>query len=658
MARLRRLWSSEWLPLLLITVLAAVLRLCALGNLPPGLYHDEAYNGLDALAVIGGQRPVFFEANNGREPFFIYLVALAVSLLGRTAFAIRVVSAVLGILTVPVTYAAGKELFGRRVGLAAAFFTATTFWHINVSRVGFRAVSLPLFIALFLWAMGRAIHSRSWVPHMLAGLVLGASLYTYLAARFLPIVVVLLVLYQALRRERVAWSRLAILVATALIVASPLLIYALGRPEMLLGRSSQVSILNPVVNQGSLPGTLARQVARTLAMFNWQGDFIPRHNLPLRPVFDPPVGILFLLGVLISFRFARRSVGHALVLILLGVMLVPTILAEGAPHFLRSVGVLPTLFLLAALGLRSLWRWLQQRVPLHFAVLLICCAAVLSLTLTIRDYFVRHAPSQATYFNFEAGVSDLAEEINRFLKTGPASGQKLSGASTSVERRVYLVEQLWKNWVSLRYLVPESSGLAILGQEPVPLSTVSDTLLVVWPYTDNAALINLLPRDSLVSVRDGPLERGDLEKEPRLLCRIYEASSAEDVPRNIDERLEHGIELLGYELLPGGGNTVVRLYWRATQALDKDYSVFVHVRQNGQMVTQNDSQPAAGYYATHLWRPNDVIADDHLLEAEVGVGNGLTLQVGMYLLETMTRLNVLTDDLGSVKGDLITIGLP
>ena len=648
MARTRHQLFVESLPLISITLLAAILRFYALRALPPGLYHDEAYNGLDALTVLNGPRPVFFEANNGREPLFIYLVAIAVSLFGRTAFAIRVVSAMLGTLTVPAAYTAAKELYGRRVALVAAFFTATTFWHVNISRIGFRAVSLPLFVALFLWALARALRSRSWPPYLLAGLALGASWYTYLAARFLPLAVVLPVLYLLLTGERIAWRRLALLTITALIVSLPLLIYALGHPDMLLGRSSQVSIFSPVVNHGNLAATLLRQVVRTLAMFNWRGDFIPRHNLPLRPVFDPLVGALFLVGVLTSLKL--KSSNHALPLIFVGVMLLPTILAEGAPHFLRSVGVLPVLFLFPALGVRSVWRWLSGRLPRRLTAVLLCSVAILSLTITIRDYFVRHAPSQATYFSFESGASELAEEVNHFLEPARALSQR--------GRRVYLVQQLWQNWVSLRYLVPESSDLVILGQSPAVPAPASDTMLVVWPYADYTAALDVLPQGCLITVRDGPLERGDLEQEARLLCRIYEARPPTGIPANIGEHLDHGITLLGYELLPNAGHTIVRLYWQAAQMLDQDYSVFVHVRRNGEMVTQSDSRPGEGNYATRLWRPGDVIADDHLLEGEVGAGGGWTLQVGMYLLETMTRLNVLTADQNSAKGNFVSIALP
>ena len=49
-----------------LLILAAALRFIRLDQLPPGLYHDEAYEGLDALRVLDGQTPIYFPANNGR----------------------------------------------------------------------------------------------------------------------------------------------------------------------------------------------------------------------------------------------------------------------------------------------------------------------------------------------------------------------------------------------------------------------------------------------------------------------------------------------------------------------------------------------------------------------------------------------------------------
>ena len=95
-----------------ILILATLLRFWQLNSFPPGLYHDEAYNGLDALSVLQDktfpqyyegwelyrndahanrppqetQTPIFFEGNYGREPLHIYLMALSVRIFGATPF--------------------------------------------------------------------------------------------------------------------------------------------------------------------------------------------------------------------------------------------------------------------------------------------------------------------------------------------------------------------------------------------------------------------------------------------------------------------------------------------------------------------------------------------------------------------------------------------
>ena len=146
-----------WVLLAATVLLSLATRVIALDAMPPGLYHDEAVNGLDALRVLGGERPIFFEANNGREPLFLYAMAAAMALLGRTPTAVRLAAAVLGTLTVPATFWMARAMFDQRVGLWSAFWMAVAPWPINLSRIGLRAVSMPLIVALGLgaWWTGR-----------------------------------------------------------------------------------------------------------------------------------------------------------------------------------------------------------------------------------------------------------------------------------------------------------------------------------------------------------------------------------------------------------------------------------------------------------------------------------------------------------------------
>jgi len=656
--RLRRWISSEWFVLLAVTALAAALRLYALGRLPAGLYHDEAYNGLDALDIIRGARPIFFEVNNGREPLFIYLVGISVALLGRSPLAIRIVSALLGILTVPAAYALARESLGRRVAVLTAVVTALTFWHVNLSRLGLRAVSLPLFIALALWWFVRGLHRGEWYNFALAGVCLGFAQYTYVAARFAIIAFAAMSMY-LLSRGKAHVRDVVLFFVVALLVALPLLVYFARHLDAFLARSAQVSVFNPDINGGDLLGTLAQHTAKSLGMFNWRGDFIPRHNLPYRPVFDPLMGMAFLLGVAVAVRRARQEAEAVLVLLYTLVMLVPTVLAEDAPHFLRSVGILPVIMVFPAIGLASVYEALRGRTSKVAAALAVVVTLGWSGSCTVRDYFLRHVSTEAVYYNFETAAVELAADINAFIGSGWARGApwRVQSGTPNAQRAVYLDERLWRDWPSLRYLVPDTPGFQLLSGDRPRAAIADEVRVVVWPYDGYSRYLAVLPRERVISVSEGPLERGDLEPQPRRLCLTYTAMPAGNAPSNVEARFEHGIALMGYELLATNQTTQLRLYWRAGDALDADYSVFVHWDRSGQPLTQSDSYPAQGYYPTHLWRPGDIVLDAHVLTATSSSGEGDVLSVGLYELQTMQRLQVL-DGNGNPVADSVSINLP
>ena len=334
-------------------LVATALRLVACGKVPPGLYHDEAYHGLDVLDVLDGHFSLYFPANNGREPLFIYLIGLTVGLLGKSPFALRLAAFPVGLLTVAATVAMGRALFSRRVGLLAGAVLAVTLWHVHLSRVGFRAVLLPLFTALTVWQVALGVRrdegtrvqgdKRTW--HWLAaGVFYGLSFYTYTAARFTPVALAVFGLYvlatqPAIRNLRSPipnlrlWRGIGLAGLVALVVISPLAAYTVSYPDVVLGRPGQVSFLNPAINKGDPWGTLVDHTLRTLGMFFVRGDRIWRHNVPWRPVFDPVLGAAFALGTVLALRQARRDPAAGFVLIWTAVMSLPTLLAEDAPTF-------------------------------------------------------------------------------------------------------------------------------------------------------------------------------------------------------------------------------------------------------------------------------------------------------------------------------------
>ncbi len=635
-----------WLVILLVTCAAAFLRLSALDRLPPGLYHDEAYNGLDALGVLRGHTPIFFEANNGREPLFIYLTAISVGILGRSPGALRIVSAALGTLTVPAVYWLGHELFNRRVGLLSALLVTTTVWTLNLSRVAFRAVSMPLLAAMSLALLWNGLRHRRLARMALSGAVYGLSLYTYLAARFSAVALLLFIIYTLLWHRSSFWLRGWLIFAlSSMVVVLPLGIYFLTHWQETMGRAAQVSIFNASISGGDLWGNLLRHTWRALSGFWDRGDFIPRHNVPLRPVFDPLIALAFLGGVLLALSRWRRDPAHGLILIWLLTMLMPTILAEGPLHMLRASGVLPMLFFFPALGLLELYRFLRARNARWIGLTLVCGMLAVSSAQSLSDY-ARHLESEAAYYNFEAGATQLAVAINRFLGNGwQGRGLIARAGDPTIGRRAYLAARLWQDWASVRYLCPASDALTILPVQgndvPIPRAD-EQVLLAFWPFEDYDMYLSLLPRDRLIVVEEGAKERGDLESVARLLYITFATQSTDVVPRNVEAAWADGIKLLGYNLLTWANELQIDLYWQAVQPISASYTVFCHALCGETLIGQHDGPPAQGYYPTDQWRVGDVVRDRHVVPLSAPYEDSTCrILVGLYRLETLQRLNLL-----------------
>ncbi|HET7089550.1 MAG TPA: hypothetical protein VFL17_12955, partial [Anaerolineae bacterium] len=94
--------TTEVIILLAILLVAAAFRLVQLGEIPPGLTHDEADHGMDAVAILNGARPIYQTVGYGREPLYDYVVAALMPIFGQNYLALRLTSALAGLLLIVV----------------------------------------------------------------------------------------------------------------------------------------------------------------------------------------------------------------------------------------------------------------------------------------------------------------------------------------------------------------------------------------------------------------------------------------------------------------------------------------------------------------------------------------------------------------------------
>ena len=117
------------------------------------------------------------------------------------------------------------------------------------------------------------------------------------------------------------------------------------------------------------------------------------------------------------------------------------------------------------------------------------------------------------------------------------------------------------------------------------------------------------------------------------------------------------MELLGYTLdvdaAAPGDPVPITLYWRVLASMDVDYSVFVHlVDENELIVGQRDMYPGQGTYPTSRMRPGEIIADTYVphLAATLMTPNRIQVRAGLYDLRTGQRLTVTGG-----SGDIVTL---
>lgn len=448
------------LPLVLLTLLAFFLRLWQLDNAPPGWRDDELINSLViSQKAIDGDWAIYYPDASGHEALYHLLNAAMLAVFGPGLAGIRLLSVILGTLTVPLTYLVGARLFGRSVGLLAAALLTVSFWSLMYSRIGIRHISLPVFMlpTFYFFLRGLGINGLRFedtgekqshfivrnADFLLAGLFMGIGFYTYFASRGIPLILlafcVYLLLFQRERlRQRVRGLLLSFVVAAVLAV--PLVLTLSHQPES-EARVEELAVPLVAAQAGDL-GPLVDHVGRTLSMFHAYGDEEWLYNIPLRPVFGPLAAVFFWAGVVVATWYAVRPVwrlirraartdeqagveldleaASAFILIWWfaglspGFVSVPaaslghTIIAQSATYILVALPVL----VVGRLLQRSFSRAGDRRViPLAIAIVSLLLMAIVAWR-DLPDYYRQWPQRGMTRFLYRADIRDLAEYVN------------------------------------------------------------------------------------------------------------------------------------------------------------------------------------------------------------------------------------------------------
>jgi mannosyltransferase len=224
-------WPPWW-PLLALTLLAAAIRLSTLDL--QSFWYDEAFTPVHVLhpSLWATLRSVVHSENT---PPLWYVIAWADSrVLGTGEIALRLPSALAGIATVPVAWAIGRELAGRRVAIGCAALVAVNplfVWYSQEARAYGLFVLMGALAMLCFLRVRREPTAKRMAIFALSGAL---ALLTHYFAVFLLIPMVLLLLRdRATRRLALPATGAVALVGLALL---PLISAQGGHGTQWIGR--------------------------------------------------------------------------------------------------------------------------------------------------------------------------------------------------------------------------------------------------------------------------------------------------------------------------------------------------------------------------------------------------------------------------------------
>ena len=624
--------QTKWAALALLLLLAALLRFWALGDVPPGLSHDEVANALIARDISAGHHALYFTAAYGHEPLYQYIQAASVALLGENWLGLRYPSAALGLLGLAATVALLRRLFGPPTALLGGAWLALAFWPLFYARVGLRAITLPLTAALAALYLLRATdvahpnhrhrppRRRDWA---LAGLWLGVSLYTYMAARVLPLIVAayLAYLYLVRRSDRPDWRGLLTLALIAAAVAAPLLGWLATHP----GAEYRVAEVREPLDRllAGDPSLALENLLANLKMFTFTGDPWAHQNLPGRPVLGLLGGLLFYAGLLIALWHWRQP-RYGFALIWLAGALVPSILSAVAPSSIRDILALVVTFAFPALAAVHGLRLLRGRGPALAAARLLLLALPLLVvgTTTARDYFVRWPQNDVARFFYQ---SDLVAVAQRIDTLDPDTPLVVAGLSVHSMDRPTLEIAARRDVADVRLcdsretlLLPAAGGLLLLPRV-VPL--------------DEGLRQQLLTGGATVAEETSAFVAYSLPAGAELCGQP---------PPEGETVFGDSLALVGYEWLAQtvapGSDLVLLTCWRVRQPPPQRLKLFVHLTAaDGTLIAQHDGLGSS----PRGWAAGDLLVQRHVITLPADIPPGpYTILTGVYEADSGTRLPV------------------
>ena len=438
--RLKKFFKN-YILLIIILFLAALLRFYQITNVPPSTQWDETAIGYNAYSILKTGRdeygqflPLVFKSFGDYKPgLYIYLTVPSVAIFGLNELAVRIPSALAGIASVWLIYLVSLLLFKKKpLALFISFALAMSPWQMHFSRGGWEA-NLALFLVLLgLLSFLKAEKKPKYLyPSAIA---FGLSFLSYQGSKvFVPLLLLGLLIFFFKKIKTLSIKSIIISLFLLFLVASPSFLTVLtgggGRLETmsLFSYPRSENEIQHILNKDNNNlfyfnlfhseglSFVTRFVERYFNHFSgrflfFEGDWSSlRHGPSYNGVLYLFDFFLILFGLYFLVRLNTRE--SKFIWFWLFIAPLPAAITRDSIQGVRSLNMVLPLMILVGCGFYQLFLWLQKQKKL-FSVcfsLLLVVFYLFSVAYYLEQYFY-HYPLQSSK-DWQYGYQQIIQKV-------------------------------------------------------------------------------------------------------------------------------------------------------------------------------------------------------------------------------------------------------
>jgi len=338
---------KKFFPIIILALVSVLIIFYRFTDIPKYLSFDEVEFTKLALSLDNKPYIPYSQLATGHSTLYFYILLSSLKTFGVNTFALRFPAAIFGILSVIFFYLILEIIFKKDKILNTYYLILTTLifltshWFLNFSRFSFEATFLLFLELVSIFFLIKTVFQKERLSLIVSGLFTGLSFLSYTPGRIFFLLPVLYLFLTMKQWNNETIRRLLYFLIPFIIIITPLTSYLLTNKDTRVDQQFFLKNSEMTINE-KMEG-LWSNISKTALMFNVKGDVNGRHNYPNKPALNPILGILFIIGLIISIKNFNNLYNKLFLLYFL-ISIFPALMTYPweNPNMLRTYTVLPS----------------------------------------------------------------------------------------------------------------------------------------------------------------------------------------------------------------------------------------------------------------------------------------------------------------------------